>query len=337
MNLKKRFELVKGGTAEIITEAELLKLLEKKDIKAYYGTAPTGPFHIAYLATISKIFDFSQAGIKTKILIADLHSALDDLKTPWREIYKRSEYYKKCIELAFPWKEKPKFVLGSDFQLGHEYMLDVLKIATISTITRTKRAASEVCRLREPKVGEMIYPIMQAVDEQYLDVDMQLGGIDQRHIMAFAREYLPRIDYRPRIEVMMPLIASLKGPGTKMSASVPESHIKIYESVEKIKEKITGAYCPEGSVKDNIIMQLCEFLIFKLKKKIKVARRAKYGGDITFNSYDELKEEFLAKKLHPSDLKNAVAEQLINIFKRARDYFEKHRDELEVLGKEFLT
>lgn len=336
MDIKKRLELVKRGAAEIITEAELIKLLEKKIIKAYYGIAPTGPFHIAYLATLSKIFDFTQAGIKTKILIADLHSALDDLKTPWREIYKRSEYYKRCVELAFPWEEKPAFVLGSDFQLGHEYVLDVLKIASISTITRTKRAASEVCRLREPKVGEMIYPIMQAVDEQYLDVDMQLGGIDQRHIMAFAREYLPKIDYKARVEVMMPLVASLKGPGTKMSASVPESHIKIYESADKIKEKIKEAYCPEGDIKDNIITQLCELLIFRLKKKMKVARSAKYGGDITFSSYDKLKKEFLAKKLHPLDLKDAVAEQLIGIFKRARDYFAKHRDELEILGKEFL-
>jgi len=207
MNHIDRLNLIKRNTAEIITEKELEELLlKKKYITAYYGTAPTGPVHIGHLATLIKVFDFSEAGIKTKILIADLHAALDDLKSPWSEINKRAEYYKKCIELALPWRKKPRFILGSDFQLNYEYMLDVLKLSSLTTVTRAKRAASEVCRLKEPKVSEMIYPLMQALDEQYLDVDIQLGGMDQRHIMAFAREFLPKIDYKARVEIINNII-----------------------------------------------------------------------------------------------------------------------------------
>src|SRR3989344_2961603 len=98
MEIKERLELIKKNTEEIITEEDLVNLLKtKKELTAYYGTAPTGPFHIAYLIPLSKVFDMSKAGITTKILIADIHAAMDDLKTPWEEIGERAEYYKKCI------------------------------------------------------------------------------------------------------------------------------------------------------------------------------------------------------------------------------------------------
>jgi len=219
--------------------------------------------------------------------------------------------------------------LGSDYQLGNDYILDVLKISSMATIARAKRAASEVTRMKDPKVSEVIYPIMQALDEQYLDVDIQLGGVDQRHIMAFAREYLAKVGYKPRIEVMMPLMASLKGPGVKMSASIPESCIKVHDSEQSIKKKIGNAYCPEASIQDNPVMQICKYIIFVVEGKLKIERQAKFGGNVEFKSYQEFEKAYLAKKIHPLDLKNAVSAALIRILKKPREYFQKHRKELE--------
>jgi len=330
-----RFKLAFRNAVDLITENELRKLLlDKKQPVAYYGIAPTGPVHIGYFATLGKIFDFMEAGIKTKILIADIHAALDDLKTPWGDIGKKAEYYKKCIELSFPWKTKPEFILGSDYQLGNDYMLDVLELSSMATITRAKRAASEVTRMKDPKVSELIYPVMQALDEQYLDVDIQLGGIDQRHIMAFAREYLPKLGYRPRIELMMPLMVGLKGLGVKMSASIPESCIKVHDSESVIKKKIGNAYCPEGSVKGNPIAQICKFIIFVVDGKLKLERPIKFGGDAEFKDYEEFEKAYLAKKIHPLDLKNAVSSALVRILKKPREYFEKHKKELEKFNDE---
>ena len=336
MDTQERVELIKKNTEEVITEEDLVSLLDtKKGITAYYGTAPTGPFHIAYLIPLSKVFDLSKAGITTKILIADIHASMDDLKTPWDEVNKRAEYYKKCIELAFPWEKKPEFVIGSSFQLKKEYITDVLKISTLMTVKRATRAASEVTRMKNPKVSEMIYPIMQILDEQYLDTDIQIGGIDQRHIMAAAREYLPKLGYKARVELMTPLVASLKGSGTKMSASIPGSFIKVYDSEEDINKSIKQAYCPEADIKDNPVTQLCKFIIFPVKNKLKIERPAKFGGDIEFKNYGELEKTFMEKQLHPADLKQAVAKALISIFSNAREYFEKNKDVLKELGERF--
>ncbi len=338
MNLEEKLSLITRNVQEILTMDELKALLnEKQSPSAYYGTAPTGPVHLGYFIPLSKVLDFTKVGIKTKILLADIHSALDDQKTKWDEIDAKVEYYKKCIELSFPWGEnKPEFVRGSDYQMNRDYVLDVLKLSTMTTVSRATRAASEVTRMKNPKVSELIYPIMQALDEEYLDVDIQIGGIDQRHIMALAREYLPKLNYKKRVEIMTPLIVSLQGPGKKMSASIPMSHIKVYDSEEAIKNKLNKAYCPEGVVEDNPVLQIAKFLVFPAFEKFEVHRPEKFGGDVTFNTYDELENAFVNKKLHPVDLKNTLAEYLIKLFKPSRDYFESNTDLLKQLGEEFM-
>ena len=338
MNTEEKIELIKKNTEEIITLKELEELLSSnKKISAYNGAATTGPYHIGYMIPLSKMFDFNKAGITTKILLANIHAALDDLKAPWDEIDKRAEYYSKCIEMSLPWEKKPEIVKGSDFQLKKEYQIDVLKAATISTVGRATRAASEVTRMKNPKVSELIYPIMQALDEQYLDVDIQLGGTDQRHIMAFARETLPALGYKQRIEIMTPLVASLKGPGTKMSSSDPKSHIKVYDSEKQIEEKMKNAYCPVGELENNPVTQICQFIVFPLKEKINIERPEKFGGDVSFASYEDLAKAFTAKQIHPNDLKPAVAKELKDIFKKPRDYFDENQDLLKDLGKEFIA
>ncbi|VVB76176.1 Tyrosine--tRNA ligase [Candidatus Tiddalikarchaeum anstoanum] len=337
MNTDQKLELIKKNTIEIIGEDELRQKIDSgKAIKAYWGRAPTGALHMGHAMSLSKIFDLQKAGVKPVILIADIHAALDDQKAPWEQIDKRAEFTKKCIELALPWSEKPNFITGSSYQLSKNYELDLLKISTMVTITRATRAASEVTRMKDPKVSELIYPIMQALDEQYLEVDMQWGGVDQRHIMALAREYLPKIGYKPRTELMLPLICSLKGPEVKMSSSIPDSIIKVYDSEKSVTDKIRNSYCPEGDIKDNPILQLCQRIIFPIRGKMKIERPAKFGGDIEFTNYAELEKVFQSKKLHPLDLKNALTKELIILFKPAREYFEKHIDTLKELGLQFM-
>ena len=126
-----RFELVKRNTAEVITDEELKSLLLiKKTPAAYIGRATTGPLHLGHLIALGKIFDFQRAGIDVKILLADIHAALDDLKAKWEDLDKRAEYTQKCIELSFDWPSKITFIRGSDFQLKHDYVLDMLKDLT---------------------------------------------------------------------------------------------------------------------------------------------------------------------------------------------------------------
>lgn len=46
---------------------------------------------------------------------------------------------------------------------------------------------------------------LQALDEEYLKVDAQFGGIDQRKIFTFAEKYLPQLGYQKRSHLMNPM------------------------------------------------------------------------------------------------------------------------------------
>ena len=88
MSINERFELIKRNTEEIVKEDELRDLLKKKkNPVVYWGTSVTGKPSIAYFFPLLKLSDFSKAGFKVKVLLADLHGSLDG--TPWNVLEKR--------------------------------------------------------------------------------------------------------------------------------------------------------------------------------------------------------------------------------------------------------
>lgn len=46
---------------------------------------------------------------------------------------------------------------------------------------------------------------LQALDEEYLKVDAQFGGVDQRKIFTLSEKYLPQLGYSKRIHLMNPM------------------------------------------------------------------------------------------------------------------------------------
>lgn len=326
MDFKKRYELVTRNLQEVIGEEELKKLLKsKRDVTVYWGTMPTGSISIAYFFPMLKIADFLNAGLKVKILIADLHAALDGVS--WEDLNKRYNYYKKAIETILKTVgvdlKKLEFVRGSEVQLNKNYFHDLLKLSTITNISGAKKASSEGVKSAvgdNAKLAGYIYPLMQALDEEYLKVDIQFAGVDQRKIMVYARENLPKIGYKERIELMNPMIRGLVGE--KMSSSIEGTKIDLISDVETVKKKINNAECVAGNP-DNGLMALLKYLIFVLKhdraEEFVVKRPEKFGGDLFYTSYEEVEKDFKEKKLHPLDLKNALADELNTLLKNFRE------------------
>ncbi len=332
ISFEDKFELVKRNTIEIIGNDELIKLLKaKKKPVVYWGTATTGKPHIGYFFPMLKIADLLKAGFHVKILLADVHAALDNVE--WNIVEHRYEYYKKAIPemikaIGIDTKDL-EFVKGSEMQLNPEYMYDVLKISSCVSVRDSNKAAAEVVKMGDnPKLSGLIYPLMQAIDEEYLEVDCQLGGTDQRKIMVLARENLPKIGYKSRIEIMHPLIPGLIGK--KMSASDENSKIDLTDDVETVKKKINKADCVEGDP-NNGLMAFLKYVVMVIKsdkkEKFKVERSEKYGGNIEYKNYEDIEKDFIEKKLHPMDLKNAFANEVINLLSKV------DKDKLEKLSK----
>ncbi|MEM3370114.1 MAG: tyrosine--tRNA ligase [Candidatus Woesearchaeota archaeon] len=320
MDFQSRIELIKRNTEEIITEEELKNLLrEKEHPTAYCGYEPSGPMHLGHFVTITKLMDLHRAGFKIKILLADIHAYLNR-KGEEEEIKREVQNWKKTIEAI---GMDAEVVLGSSYQFEREYQLDVFKMAQKCTINRGLRSMQEIARdIENATISQLIYPIMQVADIKHLKVDLAEGGMEQRKVHMLGRENSELIGHR-FVAVHTPLITSLKGPGEKMSKSIPGSGISVTDSYDEIKKTIRQAYCPEKIAKDNPIMQIAKLIIFPRKGSLKIERPEKYGGSIELQSYEELEEKYQKGEIHPLDLKGAVAESLEGIIQPIRERWNK--------------
>lgn len=107
---------------------------------------------------------------------------------------------------------------------------------------------------------------------------------------------------------------------SKMSKSNPSSSILIHDSEEDILYKINKAYCPLGVSADNPILEIIKHVIFHQYDEFIVERPAKYGGSISYYSYDDLQKDYVQNKVHPKDLKMTTSRYINEIISPIRDH-----------------
>lgn len=191
-----------------------------------------------------------------------------------------------------------------------------------------KKAGAEVVKqVKNPLLSGMIYPLLQALDEVYLDCDAQFGGVDQRKIFTFADEYLPKLNYKKSFHLMNFMVPSFNASNAssdgKMNSSDVNSKIDCLSSFSEIKKKISKAFCEEGNVENNGILEFVRLVFFPLHNKFVIQKPEKFGGEkIIYNSFEELSKDFQEKTLHPADLKMAVIDKLETLISPLREYFE---------------
>jgi tyrosyl-tRNA synthetase len=332
MEIEEKYNLIISDLQEVVDNDKIKEVLKERDLKIYWGTAPTGKPHLGYFVPMFKIAEFLKAGCEVKILFADIHAYLDNMKSSWDLLEYRTKYYeniiKEMLKLAEVPLEKLIFVKGTEFQLTKEYTLDMYKLSALSSTRDTQRAGAEVVKQTDnPKMSGLLYPILQALDEQHLNVDAQFGGVDQRKIFMFAREFLPKIGYEKRIHLMNPLIPGL-GESGKMSSSEPNSKIDFDDSDKQIRKKINKAYSTDGVIENNGLLMLLKYVIFKHLKdnKFIINRPEEYGGKIEFENYQQVEDAFAKKELASVDLKQGISDEIIKIITPLRNFIEKNKE-----------
>ncbi len=373
LTIEKKLELIKRNTEEIMTNEDLKTLLESgTKIKHYIGFEISGKIHLGTgLMCMSKVKDFMDAGIDCSLFLADWHSWINDKLGGDRETIKKiaGGYFKEGLKASLKCfggdPDKLKFVLGSDlYHNNDDYWATMVDISKNTTLARMMRSITIMGRKEGESVdfAKLIYPPMQVADIFIQGVNLPHAGLDQRKAQVIAREVALKIKTKPLFDkkgnlikpvaVHHHLILGLGKPTTwpvskenlqelwsslKMSKSKPDTCIFIHDSPEEIKRKIKQAFCLEGEIEFNPILDWTKFLIFRSdKSKLKVIREEKFGGNIVYDSYSAVEKDFKDKKLHPMDLKNAVAEELIKLLEPARKHFEQPKikkmlEELESL------
>lgn len=340
MKTEERLALIKEVGQEIITEEDLVKLLnEKKNPVAYDGFEPSGRIHIAQgLMRAININKMTKAGCTFKMLVADWHAWLNNkFGGDLDKIHTAGEYFKEVWKSCGMDMDKVKFINCSEYVEDPTYWKKVVEVTRHTTIQRMIRCGQIMGRKDADvqHVSMLLYPAMQAADIFQLEADICQLGMDQRKVNILAREIAPTLGFKPPVAVHHHMLMGLQQPAQtegdavdraislKMSKSNPDTSIFMDDSKEEIERKLSKAWCPEKTTVENPVLEYCKYIVFERSKTLKIDRPAKFGGPLEFDSYQALEQAYTSGKVHPMDLKKAVALQLNEFIEPVRKHFAK--------------
>lgn len=195
-----------------------------------------------------------------------------------------------------------------------------------------KRAGAEIVKQTDnAPLSGLLYPILQVLDEQYLDVDAQFGGLDQRKLFIAAKEWLPKMGYRERAHLCNAMIPGIQG--AKMSSrsvlrifqpdsannstcnSDPDSKIDLLDGPDVVTKKIRKAVATPGVVEDNGILALIEHVLLPAAglsgtREFQVDRSRDGLEPLVYTTIEKIHEDYKTDILSPQVLKPAVTTAL---------------------------
>lgn len=352
MDIETKIELIcRLPTEEVLTPEDLRQLLETEEHPiAYDGWEPSGLVHLGTGNICAyKMKDFIEAGIHFKAYLSTWHAWLNNkLGGNLKLIRKAADLFRHSwIALGIP-PGKVEFIYSDELYDDLDYWAKTVIIAKNLSIARVTRTL-EIAGRKESEarhVSDFLYTPMQVADIFHMKVKICQLGIDQRKANVVAREIGEKIGFWKPVCVHHTYLQGLMKPpvwpipkeqereilsSIKMSKSKPETCVFIYDTPEEIKQKISKAFCPEKTVEYNPVMEICKYLVFREKPTFTIERPAKFGGNIEVQNFQELATVYAQGKLHPQDLKNGVAAELVKILEPVRRYFDNNREAKECL------
>jgi len=390
MTVQERLDLIKQVGEEIITEEELVQLLEKgEQLVAYDGFEPSGQIHIAQgLLRAININKMIKAGVKFKMFVADWHAmANNKMGGDLEKIKTVGHYFIEVWKACGMETNNVEFLWASDMAKNPNYWKLVVQVGKTNVLKRFIRTAEMMGReesLDKLTGANIIYSCMQVADIFMLGAKITQLGMDQRKINMLAREIGPQLGFWKPVVVSHHMLMGLQkstlddrslkldeeagnlkleknqtsniklqSPAStlqhqasklqrtialKMSKSNPDSAIFMTDSYEDIKRKINKAYCPEGQVENNPVLEYCKYIIFESLDRLRteqivLERPIKFGGPVILNSYANLEKLFANKEIHPMDLKNAVIKLLDQLLQPTREHFQNNFFARDLLHK----
>ena len=376
MTIEERLNLIKQVGEEIIQEDELVKLLESgEQLIAYDGFEPSGQIHIAQgIVRAINVNKMTKAGIKFRMWVADWHAmANNKLGGDLDKIKTTGKYFIEVWKASGMDLSKIEFLWASDMVKKSDYWKLVLQVGKSNALRRFIRTAEMMGRqesLNSLTGAHIIYSCMQVADIFMLGAKITQLGMDQRKVNMLAREIGPQLGYWKPVVVSHHMLMGLRPPtpgveeesrnevrdklrdgktpgvkdkmaktiALKMSKSLPDSAIFMTDTYEDVKRKIGKAYCPEGIVEENPILEYYKFILFESLDRlglqnIVVERPQKFGGPVILNSYENLERLFKEKQINPLDLKNKAIELLDKLLQPVRKHFEENLYAKDLLQK----
>ena len=296
--MKEALKLIKRGTDEILTEADLKKKLDSgKQLVIKAGFDPTAPdLHLGHTVLLNKLRHFQELGHKVIFLIGDFTGQIGDPsgknKTrptlDAKELAENSKTYQKQVFKILK-KELTEVRFNSEWcnDLGASGLIQLASKYNVARMLERDDFNKRYNTNQSIAVHEFLYPLIQGYDSVVLEADVECGGTDQKFNLLVGRELQRSYDQDPQVVLTVPILEGLDGTN-KMSKSL-NNYIGVDEAPDEMFGKIM-------SISDDLMWRWFELLSFMSEKEIA-----------------SLKNEMDTGK-NPRDIKFILAEELVNRF-----------------------
>lgn len=296
-DIESQLELIKRGTAEIISEEDLIaKLKQNRPLNVKAGFDPTAPdLHLGHTVVLQKMKHFQELGHNVTFLIGDFTGMIGDPtgKSETRkpltkeQVLANAETYKEQVfKILDP--EKTKICFNSAW-LEPLTMKETLSLMAKFTVARIIERDDFQKRYKagEPiGMHEFMYPIMQGFDSVNMNTDIELGGTDQKFNLLVGRDLLRQYGKEAQVAITMPIIEGLDGV-QKMSKSLG-NYVGISESPKDMFGKL---------------MSITDELMFRYYTLL---------SDMSLKDIEKMKHDIETGDFHPMTAKKNLAREIVS-------------------------
>ena len=351
---RKRLYLMIGDVEESVGIEHLVDSLAEQTsmagdgvLRCYVGFEPSGKAHIGWKVLSLQLKRMLEADVNVLIFLADWHAWVNDkFGGNMEDIQKTAVYMEETFRALLDYPEEGdgpgqlRFYWASQLMDSGDYWARVLRCSKGATLPMVRKTFTIMGRdeaSSDHDLSKFYYPAMQAADIFELDIDIAIGGMDQRKAHMFMRDMASKWNWKKATCLHTPILSSLKASGVrmdsfdhKMSKSDPNGALLLHDTLEMVQKKMKKAYLdPEDE--QSPVYELAEHVVLPEFGHIQVTPNPKFGEPSTWNDLASFKAAVMDGTLHPFDAKMGVAAGVAAGLSSIAEHFEANPEAYETM------
>ena len=315
-------------------------------LRCYVGFEPSGKAHIGWKVLSLQLKRMLEADVNVLIFLADWHAWINDkFNGNMADIQLTAQYMEETFRALLdypPEGDGPgelRFYYASQLMDNGDYWARVLrrsKGATLAMVRKTFTIMGRDEASSDHDLSKFFYPAMQASDIFELDIDIAIGGMDQRKAHMFMRDVASKYGWEKATCLHTPIISSLKSSGSrmesfdhKMSKSDPGGAILIHDEPKKLRKKMQKHAYLNIEDENSPVYELAQHVILPEFGEIVVTPNPKFGEPSTWKSLDDFRSAVMDGTIHPLDAKFGIADGISRGLDTVTKHFEKNPELLD--------
>ncbi len=351
---RKRLYLMIGDVEESVGIEHIVDCLADETsmagdgvLRCYVGFEPSGKAHIGWKVLSLQLKRMLEADANVLIFLADWHAWVNDkFGGNMEDIQKTAVYMEETFRALLDYPEEGdgpgqlRFYWASQLMDSGDYWARVLRCSKGATLPMVRKTFTIMGRdeaSSDHDLSKFYYPAMQAADIFELNIDVAIGGMDQRKAHMFMRDMASKWNWKKATCLHTPILSSLKASGVrmdsfdhKMSKSDPNGALLLHDTLERVQKKMKKAYLDPDD-EQSPVYELAEHVVLPEFGHIQVTPNPKFGEPSTWKDLASFKAAVKDGTLHPFDAKMGVAAGVAAGLSPIAEHFEANPEAYETM------